>query len=91
MKNIQHEYIEDSPTVVVTFIINEKHPENSTYLVDFDRCLHVKEDEWNELNKNHKLMAMIDNLKLMLPQLMINRDKEFTIIDIEKETNACKK
>ncbi len=84
MKNIQHKYIEDSPTVVVTFIINEKHPENSTYLVDFDRCLHVKEDEWNELNKTHKLLAMIDNLKMILPQLMINRDKNFEVIAIKE-------
>ena len=85
MKNIQQEYIEDSPTVVVTFIINKENPKNSTYLVDFDRCLHVKEDEWNEMNKNHKLLAMIDNLKLVLPQLMIDRDESFNLINFEKE------
>lgn len=84
MKNIQAEYIEDSPTIVVTFVINEKHPENSTYLVDFDRVLRVKEDEWKEMDRKHRLMSMVDNFKKMLPSLMINRDDDFEVVEVKE-------
>lgn len=78
MKDIVEEtnlkFISDKPTINVTFIVDPEVPERSTFVIDFDKRLHVEEDDWNELNNKTKLLDKIDALKRMLPDLMIKRD-----------------
>lgn len=74
-------WVDDKPTIVVTFIIDGP---DSTYLVDFDKRLNLKEPAWIEMEKESRLGAMIDNFKLIIPTLMINREANFEVIEIEE-------
>lgn len=83
---IETKYISNKPTINVTIIIDEEAPEKSTFLIDFDKRLQIKKESWDEFNNKTKLSIMLQQLKFVLPTMLINSDKEEFKLPVKEET-----